>query len=245
MSNNIQGKVVIITGASSGIGEATARRLAGAGAKLMLAARREERLQALVEDIRQAGGEAAYQVTDVTDRDQCLALGEATINQYGHIDVLFNNAGLMPLSPLAARKVDEWDRMIDVNMKGLLYCIDAVLTHMLERESGHIINVSSVAGHFANPGTAVYSGTKFAVRAISESLRKEVKDKLRTTIISPGPVATELPDTITHEKVAGNINKLFDIAIAPDAIARAIAYAIEQPPEVDINEVIVRPTASR
>ena len=239
----IKDQVVLITGASSGIGTATAERLAAGGAKLMLGARREDRLQALVADIEKAGGEAAYEVTDVTDRQQCLALAEACIERFGHVDTLFNNAGLMPLSPLAARKVDEWDRMVDVNIKGLLYAIDSVLTPMLERGSGHIINVASVAGHTALPAGAVYCGTKFAVRAISESLRQEVKGKLRVSIISPGAVDTELTDTITHEGVKERIGEVFKQAMDPDAIARAVEYAMAQPQEVGVNEIVIRPTA--
>ena len=241
--SSIKEQVVVITGASSGIGAVTAKRLAKAGAKLMLGARREDRLQELVAEIENIGGEAAYQVTDVTDHQQCIALAEAAIKHFGRIDTLFNNAGLMPLSPLAARKVDEWDRMVDVNIKGLLYSIDAVLTHMLERGTGHVINVSSVAGHTAMPAGAVYCGTKFAVRAITESLRQEVKGKVRCTIISPGATATELTDTITHDKVKERIGEVFKLAMDPDAIARAVEYAMEQPQEVSINEVIIRPTA--
>ncbi len=239
----IKDQVVLITGASSGIGAVTAKRLAKGGAKLVLGARREDRLQELVAQIEKDGGEAAYKVTDVTDHEQCLALAQAGIEKFGRIDTLFNNAGLMPLSPLASRKVDEWDRMIDVNIKGLLYAIDSVLGHMLERGTGHIINVSSVAGHVAMPAGAVYCGTKFAVRAITESLRQEVKGKVRCTIISPGATATELTSTITHEKVKERIDEVFKIAMDPDAIARAVEYAMEQPAEVAVNEIIVRPTA--
>lgn len=238
----IKDQVVLITGASSGLGAVTAKRLAKAGAKVMLGARREDRLKELVEQIEKDGGRAAYKVTDVTDHKQCIALADAAIEQFGHIDTLFNNAGLMPLSPLAARKVDEWDRMVDVNVKGLLYAIDAVLTHMLERETGHIINVSSVAGHSAMPAGAVYCGTKFAVRAITESLRQEVKGKIRCTIISPGATATELTDTITHGKVKERIGQVFKAAMDPDAIARAVEYAMTQPTEVSVNEIIIRPT---
>lgn len=241
----IKDKVVLITGASSGLGAVTAKRLAQGGAKLMLGARREDRLQQLVSEIENDGGQAAYKVTDVTDHQQCVALADATIKQYGHIDTLFNNAGLMPLSPLSARKVDEWDRMVDVNIKGLLYAIDGVLNHMLERESGHIINVSSVAGHVAMPAGAVYCGTKFAVRAITESLRQEVKGKIRCTIISPGATATELTNTITHEKVKDRIGQVFKLAMDPDAIARAVEYAMTQPSEVDVNEIVIRPTAQQ
>lgn len=238
----IKDQVVLITGASSGLGAVTAKRLAKAGAKVMLGARREDRLKELVEQIEKDGGRAAYKVTDVTDHKQCIALADAAIEQFGHIDTLFNNAGLMPLSPLAARKVDEWDRMVDVNVKGLLYAIDAVLTHMLERETGHIINVSSVAGHSAMPAGAVYCGTKFAVRAITESLRQEVKGKIRCTIISPGATATELTDTITHGKVKERIGQVFKAAMDPDAIARAVEYAMTQPTDVSVNEIIIRPT---
>ncbi len=241
--NDLKDKVVLITGASSGIGEATAKRLSRAGAKLMLAARREENLKQVSEAIKADGGEAAYKVTNVTDRSQVQALADATLEIYGRIDVLFNNAGLMPNSPLAARKVDDWDQMIDVNIKGLLYAIDAVLTHMNERGSGHVINLSSVAGHVVFPGSAVYSGTKFAVWAISEGLRKEAGDKIRVTTLSPGAVATELPKTITHDETAKSVNDLYKDAIDPDAIARATQYALEQPAEVDVNEIIIRPTA--
>lgn len=239
----IKDQVVLITGASSGLGAVTAKRLAKGGAKLMLGARREDRLQELVEQIETDGGVAAYKVTDVSDHTQCIALADAAIKKFGHIDTLFNNAGLMPLSPLAARKVDEWDRMVDVNIKGLLYAIDSVLTHMLERKTGHVINVSSVAGHVAMPAGAVYCGTKFAVRAITESLRQEVKGKIRCTIISPGATATELLGTITHEGVKGRIGKVFELAMDSDAIARAVEYAMTQPAEVAVNEIIIRPTA--
>jgi len=240
---SIKDQVVLITGASSGIGAVTAKRLAKGGAKIMLGARREDRLKELVAEIEKQGGEAAYKVTDVTDHDQCLALAQACIEKFGRVDTLFNNAGLMPLSPMASRKVDEWDRMVDVNIKGLLYAIDSVLVHMLERGTGHIINVSSVAGHVAMPAGAVYCGTKFAVRAITESLRQEVKGKVRCTIISPGATATELTDTITHDKVKERIGEVFKMAMDPDAIARAVEYAMEQPAEVAVNEIIVRPTA--
>lgn len=240
--SEIQDKVVIITGASSGLGEATALRLAKAGAKLMLAARREDRLQELVSKIEQTGGTAKYQITDVAEKEQVDALAEATKQAYGRVDVLVNNAGLMPLSPLDALKVDEWEQMIDVNIKGVLYNIAAVLPIMREQKSGHIINISSVAGHKVFPSGAVYCATKFAVRAISEGIRLEADSKIRSTNISPGAVATELTDKITHEETAKNVSGLTDIAIDSDAIARAIAYAIEQPNDVDINEITVRPT---
>jgi NADP-dependent 3-hydroxy acid dehydrogenase YdfG len=241
-NSEIQNKVVIITGASSGLGEATARRLAASGAKLMLAARREDRLKALVADIEKAGGKAAYQVTNVADCAQMQALAEAALKTYGRIDVLVNNAGLMPLSPLDQLKIEEWDRMIDVNLKGVLYGIAAVLPTMRQQKSGHVINLSSVAGHKVFPAAAVYCATKYAVRAISEGLRLEANGEIRSTNISPGAVATELTSTISHEDTASGMDQVYDIAIDADAIARAIAYAIEQPGDVDVNEMIIRPT---
>ena len=240
--SEIQNKVVIITGASSGLGEATAKRLAASGAKLMLGARREDRLKELVAAIAQTGGTANYLVTDVTDRAQVEALAKQTLSTYGRIDVLINNAGLMPLSPLDQIKVEEWDQMIDVNIKGVLYGIAAVLPMMRQQKSGHIINLSSVAGHKVFPGAAVYCATKFAVRAISEGLRLESNGEIRSTNISPGAVATELTSTISDADTAASINALYEIAIDADAIARAIAYAIEQPGDVDVNEMIIRPT---
>ena len=240
--SEIQSKVVIITGASSGLGEATAHRLAASGAKLMLAARREDRLKDLVAAIAKTGGTAAYRVTDVADRAQVQALADATLEAYGRIDVLINNAGLMPLSPLDQIKVDEWDQMIDVNIKGVLYGIAAMLPTMRQQKFGHVINLSSVAGHKVFPSSAVYCATKYAVRAISEGLRLESKGEIRSTNISPGAVATELTSTITHEETAAGMNQFYSIAINADAIARAIAYAIEQPGDVDVNEMIIRPT---
>lgn len=240
--SEIENKVVIITGASSGLGEATARKLAKNGAKLMLAARREDRLKELVSKIEQEGGTAKYQITDVTDRSQVEALAKATKDAYGRIDVLVNNAGLMPLSPLAETKVDEWDRMVDVNIKGVLYNIAAVMPVMLQQESGHIVNLSSVAGHKVFSAGAVYCATKFAVKAISEGIRLESDGKIRSTNISPGAVDTELTDTISHDETAKNVGQLYGVAIDADAIARAITFAIEQPGDVDVNEMIIRPT---
>ena len=240
--SEITNKVVIITGASSGLGEATARRLAKNGAKLMLAARREERLQALVNEIEQAGGTAKYQLTDVTNRSEVEALVKTTQEAYGQVDVLVNNAGLMPLSPLVATQVDEWDKMVDVNIKGVLYGVAAVMPLMQEQKSGHIINVSSVAGHKVFPGATVYCATKFAVKAISEGIRLESNGIVRSTNISPGAVATELGNSITHEETAKGMDAIYEIAIDADAIARAITYAIEQPHDVDVNEIIIRPT---
>lgn len=240
--SEIKDKVVIITGASSGLGEATARRLAKNKAKLMLAARREERLKELVTEIQKDGGTAKYQVTDVTDKSQVEALAKATHQAYERIDVLVNNAGLMPLSPLDQTKVDEWDKMVDVNIKGVLYAIAAVLPIMRQQKSGHIINLSSVAGHKVFPGGTVYCATKFAVKAISEGIRLESNGEIRSTNISPGAVDTELTNTISHDETAKNVNQLYSVAIDSDAIARAITYAIEQPEDVDVNEMIIRPT---
>lgn len=240
--SEINNKVVIITGASSGLGEATAKRLAKNGAKLMLAARREERLKELVAEIEKEGGTAKYQVTDVTSRAQVEALAKATHQAYGRIDVLVNNAGLMPLSPLDAVKVDEWEKMVDVNIKGVLFGVAAVLPIMREQKSGHIINISSVAGHKVFAGGTVYCATKFAVKAISEGIRMESNGEIRSTNISPGAVATELTSTISHEETEKMANQLYSMAIDADAIARAITYAIEQPADVDINEMIIRPT---
>ena len=241
--SEIAGKAVAITGASSGLGEATARMLAARGAKVMLGARREERLKSAAEAIREAGGTAEQRTLDVTRRVEVENFVKATVDAFGRIDVLINNAGLMPLAPLSAGNVDEWDRMIDVNIKGVLYGIAAALPRMLEQKSGHIINLSSVAGHVVFPNGAVYCGTKFAVRAISEGLRMEAGSHIRTTIISPGAVATELTQSISHTEAAQTANTLYEEAIDADAVARAIAYAIEQPREVDVNEIILRPTA--
>lgn len=240
--SEIENKVVIITGASSGLGEATALRLAKNGAKLMLAARREDRLQELVSKIEQNGGVATYQVADVTEHSAMKDLAQATLKAYGQIDVLVNNAGLMPLSPLDETKVEEWEKMVDVNIKGVLYGIAAVLPIMRSQKSGHIINLSSVAGHKVFSGGTVYCATKFAVKAISEGIRLESNGEIRSTNISPGAVDTELTSTISHEETAQNINQLYSVAIEADAIARAITFAIEQPQDVDVNEMIIRPT---
>lgn len=243
MTDEISGKVVIITGASSGLGEATALRLARRGAKLMLAARREDRLQALQKKVEAAGGEAAIQVTDVASREQVDAMAKSTLDAFGRIDVLLNNAGLMPLSPLDKGMVDDWDQMIDVNVKGVLYGINAVLPSMRQQKAGHIINLSSVAGHVVWPAGTVYCATKFAVKAISEGVRQEGNGEIRSTNISPGAVSTELTHTITDKDTAGAVNELYKLAIDADAIARAVEYAIEQPADVDVNELIIRPTA--
>jgi NADP-dependent 3-hydroxy acid dehydrogenase YdfG len=244
--SNIQEKVVIITGASSGIGEAAAKELASKGAKLVLAARREDRLKKLQDEIEQSGGEAVYKVTDVSLHQQMEDLAAYALNKFGKIDVLVNNAGIMPQAFLALKKVDEWDRMIDVNIKGVLYAIGAVLPSMRERKSGHIINLSSVAGHNIYPGGTVYCGTKHAVRAISEGLRQEEAmsgTNIRVTNISPGAVTSELLETTTDPAMKAGLDDFYKIAIDADSIARAVAFAIEQPSDVGINEMIIRPTA--
>lgn len=241
--SNISEQVILITGASSGIGEATARELAAAGAKVVLGARRTERLEKLVEEIRGAGGQAACCALDVTRRDQMGAFVECALARFGRIDVLVNNAGIMPLSPLAALKVDEWDAMIDVNIKGVLNGIAAVLPRFVAQSQGQIINVASLGAHYVAPTAAIYSATKFAVWAITDGLRRE-HENVRTTVISPGVVESELAHSITHPDTAAVMGEFRRIALKPDAIARAIRFAIEQPADVDVSEIIVRPTAS-
>ena len=242
MKTNIENKVILITGASSGIGEATARHLAAKGHRVVLGARRINRLEKLAAEIRAAGGTAEYRALDVTNLADMQAFAEFALKRFSKIDVIINNAGVMPLSPLAELKIDEWNRMIDVNIRGVLHGIAAVLPHMTTRKSGHVINLSSIGGHQVWPTCAVYSGTKFAVRAISEGLRLETKD-IRVTIISPGVVESELASTITDPATQAAIADYRKVGLTPDAIARAMAYAIEQPADVDVNEIIVRPTA--
>jgi NADP-dependent 3-hydroxy acid dehydrogenase YdfG len=239
--SNIEGKVVAITGASSGIGEATARHLAKLGAKVVLGARRTDRLEKIVAEIRAQGGTAESQPLDVTDRKAVEAFVQFTEKTFGKVDVIVNNAGLMPLSPMQALKVDEWDRMVDVNIKGVLYGIAAGLPIMKRQGFGHFVNISSVAGHVIFPTGAVYCATKFAVSALSEGLRQENSD-LRVTVISPGATESELADTITDDETAKMVDGLRASAIPAQAIAEAAAYAIGQPAEVEINDIIVRPT---
>ncbi len=243
MTDNIKGKTVVITGASSGLGEATARHLAEAGAKVVLGARRIDRLKALAAEIGLPEGSAIE--TDVTQADQVKHLVDQAVRLHGRIDVIVNNAGLMPHSPLERGKIDDWDRMIDVNLRGVLYGIAAALPHMKEQKSGHIINVSSVAGHKVRPGSAVYAATKTAVRVISEGLRQEVKPyNIRTTIVSPGAVESELPQSITEADVAAGIADFYErYALPAESFARVVAFAIAQPEDVDINEILFRPTA--
>ncbi len=241
---DIKGKVVVITGGSSGIGEATARLLAEQGADIVIGARRTDRLKMICADIQKKGGRAVYQAVDVTRRDEVKALVDYAVKAYGRVDVIVNNAGLMPLSLLELLKTDEWDRMIDVNIKGTLYGIAAVVPIFRAQKSGHVINISSVAGHKIRPGGAVYSATKFAVRALSEGLREEAGDLFRVTIISPGAVESELAETISDPALKKQMDDYrAKIQIPAKAIAEAIAYAIGQPKNVDINEMLIRPTA--
>jgi len=242
-NNNIEGKVVVITGASSGLGEASARLLSERGATVVLGARRADRLKSLVEELIGNGSKALAVATDVTHYDKVKRLVDTSVQNYGRIDVMINNAGLMPQSPLERLKIDEWNRLIDVNIKGVLYGIAAALPYMKQQKAGHIINVSSVAGHKVGPGFAVYAATKHAVRALSEGLRQEVKAyNIRTTVISPGAVVSELPNTTTEPDIAEKVRKSYEIAIPADSFARAVAFAISQPEEMDINEILYRPT---
>ena len=236
-------QIVLITGASSGIGRAVALELSKAGHTLVVGARRTDRLQDLVSRIEASGGGARAHRLDVTSRDDFARVVSATHEEFGRVDVIVNNAGIMPLSPLNALKVSEWDQMVDVNIKGVLNGIAAVLPTMEARGSGHIINVASIGAHRVSPTAAVYCATKYAVWAISEGLRQET-DKPRVTVISPGVVTSELADTISDDRAREAMNEFRRIAIDPDAIGRAVRYAIEQPSDVDVSEIIVRPTAS-
>ncbi len=242
----LDGKVAVITGASSGIGHATAETLARAGARVAIGARRTDRLEDLAGRIAGSGGEAFYQKLDVTRRSECDAFAGAVLDKWGAIDILVNNAGLMPLSFFKNLKVDEWDRMIDVNIRGVLYATGAVITHMREKKSGHIVNVSSVAGRIVFPAGSVYCATKHAVAALSEGLRQEfsARSNIRVTCIEPGVVATELTDTITDESLRGFVesSKKMDALRAQD-IAEAILYAVDSPPHVNVNEILIRPVA--
>ena len=238
--------VAIITGASSGIGEATAHRLAQEGTSVALAARREERLDALRDDIEANGGAALVCPTDVTDRDQVQALADATLDAFGRIDVLINNAGIMPLSLMENLHEDEWEQMVDVNVKGVLHAVGAVLPAMMEQDRGHIVNVSSVAGRRTFPGSAVYSGTKFFVRALSERMRNELAPthNIRVTSIEPGAVDTELPHTITDDDILEGLEDGHEQMemMAPEDIADTIHYALTAPEHVDVEELLVMPT---
>ncbi|WP_031154398.1 SDR family oxidoreductase [Streptomyces erythrochromogenes] len=237
-------KVVAITGASSGIGEATARRLAADGHRLLLGARRAERLEALCEEIGAAGGTAAFRRLDVTDAGDVRGFVAAAGERYGRVDVVVNNAGVMPLSPLDALEVEEWDRMIDVNVRGVLYGIAAALPVMRAQGAGHIVNIASVGAYEVSPTAAVYCATKFAVRAISEGLRQESGGGVRVTLVSPGVTESELADGISDPAAREAMKAYRAVALPASAVADAIAYAVSQPPEVDVNELVVRPVAS-
>lgn len=237
-------KVILITGASSGIGAGIARELGRAGAKLMLGARRTDRLASLAKEINFEGGDAAISRVDVTDRADMAAFAEAARQTWGRVDVIVNNAGVMPLSPMAAMKIEEWERMVDVNIKGVLNGIAAVLPEMTARGSGHIVNIASIGALSVFPTATVYCASKYAVRAISDGLRQEHSD-IRVTCIHPGVVESELADSITDPATAEAMKLFRAIALQPDAIARAVRYAINEPDDVDVNEIVIRPTASR
>ena len=243
MSNNIAEKVVDITGASSRLGEAAARLLSAQGATVVLGARRSDRLQSLADELSGSGGKALAVATDVTHRNQVKRLVDTAAQKFGRVDVMINNAGIMPRAPLERLTIDDWDRTIDVNIKGVLYGIAAALPHMKKQKSGHMIFVSSVAGHKIGPDFAVYAATKHAVRALAEGFRQEVKPyNIRTTIISPGAVATELPDSVTEPDIAEKIRTYYDeIAIPAESFAQAVIFAMSQPEEVDVNEILFRP----
>ena len=238
-----QDKIVLITGASSGIGEATARTLAAAGATVVLGARRTDRLEQLAGEIAEAGGAARVSALDVTRRADVEAFARRALDEFGRIDVIVNNAGVMPLSPMAALKVDEWDQMVDVNIKGVLYGVAAVLPAMNAQGFGHIINIASIGGLHVTPTAAVYCATKFAVRAISDGLRQE-NERIRVTCVCPGVVESELADSISDEKAREEMLGFRAIALKPEAIAAAILHAMVQPADVDTTEIVVRPVAS-
>ena len=234
-------KVILITGASSGIGAGIARELAAAGATLLLGARRVDRLQTLAEELRFNGADVAVQSLDVTQRESVQQFAQVALEKWGRVDVMINNAGIMPLSPMASLHVDEWDQMIDVNIKGVLHGIAAVLPTMLTHQRGHIVNIASIGALSVSPTAAVYCATKFAVRALSDGLRQE-NSQLRVTCVHPGVVESELANTITDPSAADVMKSYRAIALQPDAIGRAVRYAIEQPDDVDVNEIVVRPT---
>jgi len=241
----IKGKVAVITGASSGIGYATALALSKAGAKIAAGARRMDRLESLQREIASTGGEILIYKMDVTKKAECDSFVEATVKKWGDVDVLVNNAGIMPLSFFKNLKVDEWDRMIDVNIKGVLYCTAAVITHMVNKKSGHIVNISSVAGRVVSPAGSVYCATKHAVAAISEGLRQEfsLRSNIRITCIEPGVVATELTNTITDKALDRFVESVKQMeALQSEDIANAILFAVESPAHMNVNEILIRPT---
>ncbi|MBD1999140.1 SDR family NAD(P)-dependent oxidoreductase [Leptolyngbya sp. FACHB-541] len=245
MSDKLAGKVAIVTGASSGIGEATALALADVGATVAIAARRSDRLEALAKRILDQGGEVLSITADVSDEAQVKAMVQKTHAEYGRVDILVNNAGVMLLGMIDGANTEDWRRMININVLGLMYATHAVLPIMKAQGAGHIVNISSVAGRFANAGTGVYNATKWAVGAFSESLRKEVyQNNIRVTIIEPGLVATELPQHITDPSAKGRARQFYGSvkALESEDIAVAIAYAVTQPSHVNVNEILIRPT---
>ena len=243
---NVKGKVVAITGASSGIGEAIARHLSDLGAKVVLGARRVDRLQVIAEEITAKGGAAAYKRLDVTDTNDVKEFAGYAVEQFGTLDVFVNNAGLMPLSMINSYKVDEWHRMVDVNIKGVLHGIAAALPIFETKDSGQFVNVTSVADRWIGPTSTVYSATKFAVRALSDGLRQEVSRNIRVTLVAPGATESELAETISDPELKKLAIERFRIDLLPAAaIARAVAFAVSQPSDVDVNEIVVRPTAQK
>jgi NADP-dependent 3-hydroxy acid dehydrogenase YdfG len=242
--SNVKGKVVVITGASSGIGEATARVLAEQGAHVVIGARREDRLKVLASSIRSEGGSVEYHTLDVTELEEMQTIVELALTRFGRLDVIINNAGVMPLSPLEALKVDEWNRMIDVNIRGVLHGIAVGLPVMKKQGSGQFINIASIGAYAVTPTAAVYCATKYAVRAISEGLRLEVGGDIRVTLVSPGVTESELAESISDDEAREYMKDYRRISIPATAIAQSILYAISQPAEVDVNEIVVRPTAS-
>lgn len=241
---NLNGKVIVVMGASSGIGEATVRKIAEKGGKLVIAARREDKLKAIKESLPEA--DIQYKAADVSNFDEVKAVIDLAMNSYGQIDVLYNNAGIMPTAPLIEARRDEWKQMLDINIMGVLNGIAAALPHMAEQKSGHIITTDSVAGHVVYPGSAVYCGTKFALRAIMEGLRQEQRENnIKSTIISPGAVRTELYKTINDKEASEGLSKMQSqegYGLNSEDIAEAVVYAIETPRHVSVSEVIIRPT---
>lgn len=242
----IKGRVALVTGASSGIGYATAIALSKAGAKVSVGARRKERLETLRQEIEKQGGEIIIQELDVTKKSNCDLFIQNTVNKWEKIDILINNAGLMPLSFFKNLKIDEWDQMIDVNVKGVLYCTAAAIPHLLKQKSGHIVNISSVAGRVVFPAGSVYCATKHAITALSEGLRQELSQRynIRVTCIEPGVVSTELTNTITDKALQGFVESVKKMeALQAEDIAKSILYALEAPAHVNVNEVLIRPTS--
>lgn len=243
---NIRGKVVAVTGASSGIGEAIARHLAAQGAKVILGARRTDKLTAVAKEIVHSKGSAVSKALDVTDSESVKSFAAFAVEHFGTLDVWINNAGLMPLSMVSEYKLDEWNQMIDVNIKGVLYGIAAALPIFEAKDQGQFINITSVADRWVGPTSTVYSGTKFAVRAISDGLRQEVSKNIRVTLVAPGATESELAETISNPELKKLAIEKFRIDLLPAAaIARAVAFAIQQPNDVDVNEIVVRPTAQK